>query len=168
MPNNTTTHQLAFELGSYLLKQHWQCAVAESCTGGSLAAAMTDCPGSSQWFDRGFITYSNQAKQQMLAISEDIITRFGTVSEETARAMAEGALHASAAQITVAITGIAGPGGGSTEKPIGTVWIAWASCSEPTRATCYSFKGNRTKIRQQSVIKALRGLIFCLTEKQNP
>lgn len=159
MPKQSTTHKLAIELGQCLLKQTWQCAVAESCTGGSLAAAITDCPGSSQWFDRGFITYSNDAKQDMLGVLKETLTRFGAVSKETVCAMAEGALRASSAQLTAAISGIAGPGGGTSEKPVGTVWIAWAGHSQPTQAHCYLFSGDRSLIRQQSVEEALRGLI---------
>lgn len=159
MPKPSITYRLAEDLGKHLLKHHWQCAVAESCTGGSLAAAITDYPGSSQWFDRGFVTYSNDAKQQMLSVSSDTLTRFGAVSEETVCAMAEGALQASSAQLTVAISGIAGPDGGSIEKPVGTVWIAWASHSKPTHAQRYLLQGDRSAIREQSVNEALRGLI---------
>ncbi|MDP3706085.1 MAG: CinA family protein [Legionellaceae bacterium] len=159
MPKSYVTHLLAIELGKCLLKRHARCAVAESCTGGSLAAAITDGPGSSQWFDRGFITYSNEAKQQMLGVSSDTLTRFGAVSEETVRAMAEGALQASDAQYTVAISGVAGPDGGSDEKPVGTVWIAWTSHAKATNAQRYLFQGDRTAIREQSVDEALRGLI---------
>ena len=134
--------------------------MAESCTGGGLAAAITDCAGSSQWFDRGFITYSNQAKQDMLGVSNDILSTYGAVSEETVRAMAEGALQASGSQVTVSISGIAGPGGGSLEKPVGTVWIAWACIAHPIRTQSYVFKGNRTDIRNQAIYEALRGLLL--------
>ena len=156
---NRLIYQLADKLGSILLKQNLRCAVAESCTGGSLAAAITDIPGSSQWFERGFVTYSNEAKMEMLAVPAVVITSQGAVSEATARAMAEGAIAKSHAEVGLSITGIAGPGGGSIEKPVGTVWIAWADHLMPTRAQCYLFKGDRATIRQQSVQVALEGLI---------
>ena len=138
------------------------CAVAESCTGGSLAAAITDIPGSSQWFDRGFITYTNESKQQMLGVPEPMIASFGAVSEAVVRAMAEGVLANSRADVSVAISGIAGPGGGSLEKPIGTVWIAWAFNTQPTSAQCFLFPGDRLAIRQQAVLAGLDGLLQCL------
>jgi len=159
------TDQLATDLGQQLLKRHWQCTVAESCTGGSLAAAITDCPGSSQWFTCGFVTYSNEAKQRMLGVAANTLIRFGAVSEETAREMAEGALRKSAVQVSAAITGVAGPGGGSLKKPVGTVWIAWASEFQPTLAQCYHFDGDRLIIRGQAVNAALDGLI-ALTRRE--
>jgi len=151
--------KLAQQLGFLLQKRKMLCAVAESCTGGSLAAVITSIPESSTWFDRGFITYSNEAKEEMLAVPHYTLATYGAVSKETARAMAEGALSASHASITVAITGIAGPSGGSLEKPVGTVWIAWAGASQLTRAELFTFTGDRTAIRRKSVEMALRGLI---------
>ena len=153
------TYQLAEMLGYLLLKRKLRCVVAESCTGGSLAAAITDVPGSSQWFDRGFVTYSNEAKMEVLAVPDDVIATQGAVSEAAVRAMAQGAIASSDAQVSVAISGIAGPGGGSSEKPVGTVWIAWAGDLQPTYAQCYFFQGDRAAIRQQAVQVALEGLI---------
>ena len=131
-----SSYSRANQLGKILLKRHLQCVVAESCTGGGVAAAVTDIPGSSQWFDRGFVTYSNASKQQMLGVPESMIASEGAVSEAVVRAMAEGALAASAAHVSVAISGIAGPDGGTLEKPVGTVWFAWASTLQPTHAQC--------------------------------
>ncbi|MDP3561676.1 MAG: CinA family protein [Legionellaceae bacterium] len=150
---------LSQQVGKMLLTHQWQCAVAESCTGGGLAAAITECPGSSAWFDRGFVTYSNAAKQSMLNVPKQTLVQYGAVSEETVRAMAEGALQASLAQLTVAISGIAGPDGGTPTKPVGTVWIAWASEFHATKAHCFLFIGDRSAIRQQSIEEALLGLI---------
>ncbi len=152
-------YRLAEELGHHLLSRKLHCTVAESCTGGSLAAVITDVIGSSQWFDRGFVTYSNAAKADMLGVPAEIILSDGAVSEATACAMAQGAILNSLAEVSVAITGIAGPGGGSVEKPVGTVWIAWATNFQSTRAQCYYFKGDRASIRRQSVQVALEGLI---------
>ena len=159
MPRQTELHSLADKLGHLFLKQQIMCAVAESCTGGSLAAAITEIPGSSQWFDRGFVTYTNKAKEEMLGVPAHLILSQGAVSEATVRAMAEGAIARSDANVSVAITGIAGPGGGSLEKPVGTVWIAWAGDLKATRATCYFFEGDRSSVRQQAVQVALEGLI---------
>lgn len=159
MSETNTIHALAKKLGHILLSQNLRCTVAESCTGGSLAAAITDIPGSSQWFDRGFVTYTNASKHQMLAVPERMLASQGAVSEAVVRAMAEGALAASEAHTSVSISGIAGPGGGSLEKPVGTVWFAWASRTRPTDAECYAFVGDRTSIRQKAVLAALEGLI---------
>ncbi len=152
-------YELANRVGTLLLARNLTCTVAESCTGGALAAAITDIAGSSQWFDRGFVTYSNQAKQHMLAVSAETIAAFGAVSQEVACAMAKGALAASAADVSVAITGIAGPGGGSLLKPVGTVWIAWGNRQNEKDIQCFVFSGNRIKIRQQAVKTALEHLI---------
>ena len=152
---------LAKKLGQVLLSQNLRCTVAESCTGGSLAAAITDIPGSSQWFDRGFVTYSNASKHEMLAVPKQIIASHGAVSEAVVRAMAEGAIFASEADISVAISGVAGPDGGTVEKPVGTVWLAFARRMRQTDAQCYAFVGNRASIREQAVRVALAGLMVC-------
>ena len=152
-------YDLAEKLGQLLIQQKLHCAVAESCTGGQLAAAITDVPGSSQWFDRGFVTYTNEAKEEMLAVPALIILKEGAVSEATVRAMARGAINCSHAEVSVAISGVAGPGGGSSEKPVGTVWIAWAGNLQSIHAKCYCFAGDRSAIRQQAVQVALEGLI---------
>lgn len=159
---------LAKQLGELLKQRQWCCAVAESCTGGSLAATITDCSGSSSWFDRGFVTYSNQAKQDLLDVSAQTLTQYGAVSAETVREMAEGALRKSMAQIAVAISGIAGPEGGSVDRPVGTVWIAWAlSAPHKTEARCFLFQGNRATVRQQAVHEALQGMLQLAQEGLN-
>lgn len=159
MPKIKNVDELAKQLGNALLQHKLYCAVAESCTGGSLSAAITNIAGSSQWFDRGFITYTNQAKEEMLGVPGQVISTHGAVSEATACAMAQGVIANSNADVSAAITGIAGPSGGSIEKPVGTVWIAWASNLQPVHAQCYLFKGDRAAIREQSVIVALEGMI---------
>lgn len=150
---------LAEELGIILKKMNLRCVVAESCTGGALAAAITGVAGSSQWFDRGFVTYTDKSKEEMLGVSSAVILSAGAVSEATVRAMAYGALYHSEANVSVSISGIAGPGGGSRKKPVGTVWIAWATHLQSIDALCYLFNGDRSKIREQSVQVALEGLI---------
>ncbi|HWF05168.1 MAG TPA: CinA family protein [Candidatus Angelobacter sp.] len=156
----TLIEQLAENLGEQLKKKGWRLVTAESCTGGGLSYAITDIAGASQWFDRGFITYSNIAKEELLGVKTETLKTFGSVSEETAREMAEGALYHnhSQAHISIAITGIAGPDGGSAEKPVGTVWIACAGKSLPTMASHYIFSGNRKEVRQQAIEIALKML----------
>ena len=136
-------------------------ATAESCTGGMIAAACTDLAGSSAWFERGFVSYSNAAKTQLLGVPADCIASHGAVSEPVARAMAQGALTHSAAQVAVAVTGVAGPGGGSPDKPVGTVWIAWAMADQ-VRAERMQFSGDRAAVRQATVEHALQGLVALL------
>lgn len=150
---------LAERLGDLLLQRGEWLAAAESCTGGWLAQSVTAIAGSSAWFDRGFVTYSNAAKIDMLGVPETTLERHGAVSEAVARAMAQGALANSRADWTVAITGIAGPGGGLPHKPVGTVCFAWASKDGGCEAhTCY-FNGDRAAVREQSVHFALSGLL---------
>jgi nicotinamide-nucleotide amidase len=149
--------QLARETGQRLLENGLLLAAAESCTGGWIAKLMTDIPGSSQWFERGFVTYSNQAKMDMLGVRSATLELFGAVSEESVREMAAGALANSRAQVALAVSGIAGPGGGSESKPVGTVWIAWADKANIRAERCW-FPGNRVEVRHQSVIHALCGL----------
>jgi nicotinamide-nucleotide amidase len=158
----------AFELGEQLKQHSIKLAVAESCTGGLLAASLTDVSGSSVWFDRGFVTYSNQAKHEMLGVSEHILDTTGAVSEATVCAMAKGAIQYSDARLSVAISGIAGPTGGTPDKPVGTVWIAWASLHQPTHATCYTFSGDRDGIRKAAVLEALVGLIKRMSSDDLP
>jgi nicotinamide-nucleotide amidase len=145
-------------LGERLRQLGWRLALAESCTGGWLAKLMTDVPGSSDWFDRGFVTYSNQSKREMLGVDEATLTNFGAVSGETARAMVAGALAKSRAELALAITGIAGPGGGSTDKPVGTVWFAWGRSGADARAARERFDGDREAVRRQAVAYALARL----------
>lgn len=154
---------LAAELGAALKQHDWTLALAESCTGGWAAQTVTAIPGSSAWFDRGFVTYSNAAKTEMLGVEPETLQRYGAVSEETARAMALGALQHSHAHIAAAITGIAGPDGGSAEKPVGTVCFAWAFAGGIVHAATHHFTGNRQAVRRQSVAASLRGLLAYLT-----
>ncbi len=150
---------LASRLGQALLARGWMLATAESCTGGWAAQAITAIPGSSAWFDRGFVTYSNAAKQAMLGVRPETLERHGAVSEATVREMAEGALSRSLAQAAFAISGIAGPTGGTPDKPVGTVCLAWAWQGAPTRTATLHFTGDRRAIRAQSVQAALQGLL---------
>lgn len=150
---------LARELGQVLEHAHQMLATAESCTGGWAARVLTAVPGSSKWFERGFVTYSNAAKSDMLGVSTETLARDGAVSEATVRAMAEGALARSGAQMAVAITGVAGPSGGTVEKPVGTVWVAWARAGYETRARRWQFEGDREAVRRQSVTAAIEGLL---------
>ena len=150
---------LASELGAALLARQWLLVTAESCTGGWIAEAVTTIAGSSAWYERGFVTYSNEAKQEMLGVPAAIIAAHGAVSDETAAAMARGALAHSRAHIAVAVTGVAGPTGGSASKPVGTVWFGFA-CSGQEVATHHQlFGGDRTSIRRQAVVFALRRLL---------
>jgi nicotinamide-nucleotide amidase len=151
--------KLAERLGRLLLERGEWLAVAESCTGGWLAQSVTAIAGSSTWFDRGFVTYSNAAKVDMLGVSESTLECHGAVSEAVARSMAQGVLAHSRADWSVAITGIAGPGGGSPEKPVGTVCFAWARKDGGCEAQTVRFSGDRASVREQSVHRALSGLI---------
>ena len=154
---NTNLHlSLAAEkLGEYLTVNHAKIATAESCTGGWLGQCITEVPGSSAWFDRGFITYSNDAKVDMLNVQNKTIDKFGAVSAEVARQMTQGALQNSLADYAIAITGVAGPTGGSVEKPVGTVYIAWQKRAQPAQVTLENYSGDRQEIRRQAVYKAL-------------
>ncbi|HEX5539571.1 MAG TPA: nicotinamide-nucleotide amidohydrolase family protein [Methylophilaceae bacterium] len=151
--------KLSLALGAALQKRRWSLALAESCTGGWASEVVTMCKGSSSHFERGFVTYSNVAKTEMLGVSETTLDRFGAVSEETAREMAAGALHRSRAQVTAAITGIAGPDGGTTDKPVGTVCFAWASLDGVFKSATRHFNGDREAVRYQSVKAALEGVL---------
>jgi len=152
------TLQLCEQLASTLLARGWMVATAESCTGGMIAARCTDLSGSSQWFERGFVTYSNAAKSELLGVPAELIAQHGAVSEAVACAMADGALRHAHAQVSVAVTGIAGPAGGSADKPVGTVWFAWC-VNEQLSSERRVFAGNRAAIREATVAHALQGLI---------
>ncbi|KFN18481.1 nicotinamide-nucleotide amidase [Aeromonas bestiarum] len=154
--------QLATELGLALSQRGWLAATAESCTGGGVATAITDIAGSSGWFDRGFVTYTNEAKQQMLGVSDQSLREQGAVSEAVVLEMARGALAHSSAAISVAISGIAGPGGATEDKPVGTVWFAWADRSGRHHSLLARFDGDRRQVRQQAVRQALAGLLALL------
>jgi nicotinamide-nucleotide amidase len=153
-------------LASMLIARNWKIVLAESCTGGLVCATLTDIAGSSQWFERGYITYSNEAKTECLGVAAELIESFGAVSEQVANAMASGAMKASGANVSVSITGIAGPSGGSAEKPVGTVCFGWAiqSSSTESRVICKTmhFDGDRSSVREQAKNYALAELIALL------
>jgi len=157
---------LARRLGARLKKRRLRLVTAESCTGGWIAQAVTSVAGSSDWFDRGFVTYSNEAKKELLGVRASTLSRHGAVSEETATEMASGALVRSRAQVAVAVTGIAGPSGGTREKPVGTVCFAWALKRRAPASVVRRFPGNREGIRRRSVAFALQGLLERLEERK--
>jgi len=142
-----------------LLERGLKVATAESCTAGLLAKLLTDAPGSSQWFERGFVTYSNAAKQEMLGVPQKIIAQHGAVSEQTVTEMAQGALANSHASVALAISGIAGPDGGTPDKPVGTVWFAWLLAGAEAAREVILFQGSRDAIRQQAAAHAVQGLL---------
>jgi len=148
----------AVALASALQKQRLILATAESCTGGGIAQALTGLSGASTWFDRGFVTYSNEAKEEMLGVQASTLASVGAVSEETALEMARGAITHSRAHVSVAVTGIAGPDGGTPDKPVGTVWIAWGQKLGYAEARCFHFDGDRDAVRQQTILEAILGL----------
>lgn len=150
---------LVEDLARELMDRGWLCTAAESCTGGGVARELTEMAGSSSWFERGFVTYSNDAKREMLGVSAGTIERFGAVSEETAREMALGALRNSRAQAAVAVTGVAGPTGGSPEKPVGTVAFAWALEGHDTTSRMRHFDGDRAAVRAAATKQAIEGLL---------
>ncbi len=156
--------KLAADLGHRLLEARLMLATAESCSGGWVSKVVTDIPGSSGWFDRGFVTYTNGAKQDMLGVSAAALDRDGAVSEEVAREMARGALEHSLAGAAIAVTGIAGPGGGTEEKPVGTVCFAWALEGRKPLTQRVQFAGNREEVRHQSVRLALERLLELLED----
>jgi nicotinamide-nucleotide amidase len=145
-------------MADLMLEKHLFLTTAESCTGGLIAAACTDLAGSSQWFDRGFVTYSNDAKTDMLGVDVALVAQFGAVSEQVVQAMALGAIKHAAAQVAVAVTGVAGPTGGSAEKPVGTVWIGWCVNGQTTTELCH-FNGDRALVRALTVQRAFQGLV---------
>ena len=149
-------------LASSLRTRGSMLASAESCTGGLIAAACTSLAGSSDWFERGFVTYSNAAKTELLGVPAALIAQHGAVSAEVARAMADGALRHSHAQLAVAVTGVAGPGGGSALKPVGTVWLAVVLAGLPAQAELLQLSGDRADVRQQTVLRALAALVAAL------
>jgi nicotinamide-nucleotide amidase len=157
--------QLGKKAGKQLTERGWMLATAESCTGGWVAQVVTSVAGSSQWFDRGFVTYSNQAKQEMLGVPAAVLEEFGAVSEETVIAMAQGAVAHSEADVALAVSGVAGPGGGSEDKPVGTVHFAWAAADGSIQYDRHLFSGDRQQVRGQAVQAALEGLIALLEAK---
>jgi len=157
-PDDTALRLQADALGARLLAAHQMLASAESCTGGWIAKTMTDIAGSSAWFDCGMVVYSYEAKQAMLGVQPHTLETHGAVSRETALEMVAGALVHSGASLAVAVTGIAGPGGGSADKPVGTVWIAWKRRGDYAHAECFHFDGDREAVRRHTVAAALHGL----------
>lgn len=163
IPDDAALKSLATELGNALHTQHRMLATAESCTGGWVAKVLTDIPGSSTWFDRGFVTYTNQAKQDLLDVPPAILDSQGAVSQQTAEAMAQGGLRYSQADFSLAITGIAGPGGSTPDKPVGLVWFSWAVKQKGGEPVIWSsqhvFAGDREAVRRQAVATALQGML---------
>lgn len=157
-----TIHLLAKDIGDKLQKHQLKLVTAESCTGGQLAQTITGTPGASAWFERGFIAYSDLSKQQMLGVKQTLLNQYGAVSGETAIAMATGAFKNSAAQISIAITGIAGPNGGTEKNPVGTVWTAWVS-KDFSETQCQHHSGDRLIIRYNAVEFALQTLLNLLS-----
>ncbi|PJE80278.1 Nicotinamide-nucleotide amidohydrolase PncC [invertebrate metagenome] len=154
------------ELGSLLLSRQWTMATAESCTGGGISQSLTSVTGSSRWFEGGVVSYSNRVKQKLLDVPADILSRYGAVSEPVALAMAKGARKRLGVDLSVSVTGIAGPDGGSKEKPVGTVWLAWYS-PKGAVAKHFVFEGERDDIRLQSVEMAIEGCFRWLEEEKN-
>lgn len=159
IPGDAELYGLASELGEALLASGGMLALAESCTGGWIAQTVTAVPGSSRWFDRGFVTYSNAAKIQLLGVDPGTIEAHGAVSAAVVQQMAAGALQRSAAQLALAVTGIAGPDGGSAEKPVGLVFLAWQRQGQDVHVLACRFNGGRQEIRRQTVATALRCLL---------
>ncbi|HEY0666310.1 MAG TPA: nicotinamide-nucleotide amidohydrolase family protein [Gallionella sp.] len=159
---------LAAKIGSLLKAQGMMLVTAESCTGGGVAQAVTEVAGSSAWFERGFVTYSNLSKQQMLDVREETIYRHGAVSEAVVREMVAGALRCSAAQVALAVSGIAGPGGGTPGKPVGTVWFAWGLRDGLILGRRVHLEGDRSTVRSQAVRIALQGVAELLEQSSGP
>jgi nicotinamide-nucleotide amidase len=150
---------IVLELAKIFLKNKWRLSTAESCTGGLVAASITALAGSSDWFERGYVTYSNDAKSQDIGVKAQLIQQHGAVSEEVAKAMAKGAKQSSGADVALSITGIAGPTGGSVEKPVGTVWFAWAFHDGPIVSEKKLFSGDREAVRSQACDYSLNKLL---------
>ncbi|SDR81970.1 nicotinamide-nucleotide amidase [Halopseudomonas litoralis] len=146
-------------LGNALRQLGLRVTTAESCTGGGIAEAITRVSGSSGWFDTGFVTYANHSKVRWVGVTEEDLVEFGAVSEPVVRAMAEGALEAADADLAVAVSGIAGPDGGTPDKPVGTVWFAWAVRDQGTTSQCRRIQGNRRDVRAQTVLHGVQGLL---------
>jgi len=158
IPDDAELFAQARELGAAALAARHSMVTAESCSGGWIAKTLTDVAGSSDWFEAGMVAYSYEAKQALLGVRPETLMRHGAVSEETALEMVSGALIHSGASLAVAVTGIAGPGGGTPDKPVGTVWIAWKRRGGYPRAELFQFPGDREAVRRQTVAAALRGL----------
>jgi nicotinamide-nucleotide amidase len=155
MPGDDSLYQLAADCGRLLVQRHWRVALAESCTGGWISKALTDVPGSSRWFECGYVSYSNSAKQRMLGVSGDALLTHGAVSREVVLQMAQGARLSSGADLALSVSGIAGPDGGSDLKPVGLVWFGIASVSGTPVAEGRQLTGDREAVRRQAVQHAL-------------
>ena len=162
-PTDAELQDLALQVAERLLAHSQTIATAESCTGGWIAKTLTDIPGSSAWFDCGMTAYSYEAKQALLGVRPETLIRHGAVSEETVLEMVSGAQSHSGASVAVAVTGIAGPSGGTTDKPVGTVWIAWKRRGGYPKMQRFHFDGDRESVRRQTVARALQGLLEILT-----
>lgn len=158
VPDDQALHRIAVQAGERLRAGRDMLVTAESCTGGWIAKAVTDRAGSSAVFEAGLVTYSNAAKQRLLGVPAEVLARHGAVSEACALAMVEGLMAVVDAELGVAVTGIAGPDGGTPDKPVGTVWIAWQRRGRPALARCHHFRGDRGSVRRQTVLAALQGL----------
>ena len=156
---------LAAQVGNALKSHGLMLATVESCTGGGVAQAVTSVAGSSVWFERGFVTYSNLSKQQMLGVSEVTLAQYGAVSEAVVREMVAGALAGSTAQVALAVSGIAGPDGGTPDKPVGTVWFAWGIKNLAVHTQRHQLAGNRAEVRARAVCIALQGVIDLLNQR---
>ncbi len=161
VPHNSENSAQVSSLAELLLARKWRLVTAESCTGGMISAACTDLAGSSAWFERGFVTYSNDAKMELLGVEERVLRRAGAVCQGVAKAMALGAIAQSRAQVAVAVTGVAGPTGGSPAKPVGTVWFGFAIPGHVVTEKCH-FDGDRAAVRSQTVHHAIAQLIAML------
>ncbi len=159
------TKQLSEKLGKLLQKKGAILVTAESCTGGGIASAVTDIAGSSDWFDRAFVTYSNQAKMEMLGVNEESLSQYGAVSQQVVKEMASGALVHSLGNVAVSVSGIAGPGGGSAEKPVGTVWFGWQLPDGTQKQSVQCFAGDRAEVRCQAVHYALKELLTLMSDR---
>ena len=164
VPTDADLKALAEQVASAAQQRRLMLVTAESCTGGWIAKALTDLPGSSAWFDAGVVTYSYEAKEALLGVNPRTLERTGAVSEETALEMVSGALSRFGAGMAVAVTGIAGPSGGTPDKPVGTVWIGWKRRGGYAHASLFHFEGDREAVRRQTVAAALKGVIKALTD----
>lgn len=159
LSTSANLHSLCDALGQHLLVRHWHVATAESCTGGGLAAALTQVAGSSAWFECGIVSYANRIKQKLLQVSAEALTKHGAVSEAVVLQMVKGVLQLSDADIAIAVSGIAGPSGGTEDKPVGTVWFAWALANGEVRTEAFHFTGDRVQVQRQAIEQGLFGLL---------
>lgn len=162
LPTAPSLLQLSQSLGEKLLARKWRVATAESCTGGGIAAAITAVAGSSSWFEYGVVSYANSAKEKLLRVNPHTLLHDGAVSQAVVEQMVSGVLALSDADIAVAVSGVAGPTGGSLEKPVGTVWFAWGLATGEINSQCFHFTGDRTSVQEQAVVQGLNGILKLL------